>query len=572
MRTRSIGVKLAVQVTIVIILVMGVVGALSTYRQEQKFTSILDARAEWLMRQLATTLVSPMWNFDEGQIENLLSTYLSDSDVLAVELTEADADTPLRHFGKISSSAEIVDLKDRTAPMRYENVFALEAEIVHEEEVLGRVEVTFSKAFVTSQMHETMATDGLSLVLQITMVTLILTVLVKKKISAPLAAKVEAAAQIAAGNVDVHMAEVHSRDEIGALNAAFQEMISYMKDMATRANQISTGDLRHEVVARSDRDALGEAFLRMTEYLRAMATAATDIAGGDLRHEVKPSSEHDALGCAFQQMASLRQIVVQVMEGSTQLESASNALEQMSVDMAADAHRASTQMHDSSVSGQRVTQDVTRIAAAMADSSDTVQGISINTRKIADIATDATQIVNSATEVIGALAVRSQEIGQLVDLITGIARKSHLLALNATIEAQRSTEGERFAVVAAEVKELALVTARSAEDIASRAEAIQTSTDESSKAIGQLSLIVQQIGELTATNANAIEQHNATQHSISETATSLAGNSEGITKTMKDVADGSDQVHERATSMHESARQLNQLAEKLRQAVDQFRV
>lgn len=551
---------------------MGSVGVLSTYQQAQKFTSILNARAEWLSRQLAMTLASPLWNFDEGQIDGLLHSYLLNSDVLAVELHEVESEVPLRRLGKVGDPPQIIDHTDESGVISHENAFILETEIVHEEEILGRVEVTFSRRFVTSQMHETIVIGGLSLLLQVAMVTLFLIILVRKRISAPLAAKVEAATQIAGGDVDVHLAKVQSKDEIGALNTAFQDMIGYLHDMATTATQIAQGDLRHEVVSRSQKDALGEAFLHMTQYLRTMADAASNIAGGDLRQETLPTSEHDALGRAFQQMASLRQIVSQVMEGALQLESASNTLQQMSVDMAGDAQRASTQMHDSSTKGQQVTQDVASIASAMAESSTTIQGISLNTRKIADIATDATGIVNSATEVIGALAVRSQEIGQLVDLITSVARKSHLLALNATIEAQRAGEGNRFAIVAAEVKELAQTTAQSAEDIASRAEAIQGSSDESSKAISQLSHIVQQIGELTATNANAVERHNATQHAISESATSLAGTSEGITETMKDVADGSDQIHERATSVQESARQLNLLAEKLRRAVDQFRV
>jgi methyl-accepting chemotaxis protein len=562
---------ITVQVTIVIVLVMGCVGVLSTYQQKEKFTSILDTRAEWLSRQLALTLVSPLWNFDEGQIDGLLNTYLSDSDVLAVKLTEADSETPLRHLGK-SDVSEVIDLGDQSTVSSDQDAFSLVAEIVHEEEVLGHIEVTFSRAFVTSQMHETIMVGGLSLILQVSMVTLILIVLVRRRISAPLAAKVSAATQIAEGDVSMQLAQVHSKDEIGDLSAAFQDMIGYLHDMATKATQISQGDLRHEVVSRSQKDALGEAFLNMTQYLRTMAAAATDIAGGDLRREIVPNSEHDALGLAFQQMASLRQIVSQVMDGSSQLESASNTLEQMSVDMTGDAQRASMQIHDSTASGQRVTEDVTHIAFAMAEDATTIQDISLNTRKIADIATDATRIVNSATEVIGTLAMRSEEIGQLVDLITGVARKSHLLALNATIEAQRAGEGNRFAIVAAEVKELAQITAQSAKDIASRAEAIQSSSDESSEAINQLSSIVQQIGELTATNANAVERHNATQQEISERTTSLAGSSKDITQTMKAVADGSDQIHERATSVQESARQLNLLAEKLRQAVAQFRV
>lgn len=76
------------------------------------------------------------------------------------------------------------------------------------------------------------------------------------------------------------------------------------------------------------------------------------------------------------------------------------------------------------------------------------------------------------------LGRQSQAIGEIVDLITGIAEKSNLLALNAAIEAARAGEsGRGFAVVANEVRKLAERSVASAEQIREIIEGIRAQTN-----------------------------------------------------------------------------------------------
>lgn len=53
------------------------------------------------------------------------------------------------------------------------------------------------------------------------------------------------------------------------------------------------------------------------------------------------------------------------------------------------------------------------------------------------------QSVAGSAAVVGKLGERSQEIGQIVDTISGIAGQTNLLALNAAIEAARAGEQGR---------------------------------------------------------------------------------------------------------------------------------
>ncbi len=74
--------------------------------------------------------------------------------------------------------------------------------------------------------------------------------------------------------------------------------------------------------------------------------------------------------------------------------------------------------------------------------------------------------VNDITTRILALSERSQRISEIVDIINNIAGETHLLALNAAIEsAGAGEEGQRFAVVAAEVKKLSQRVVQAVRDV-----------------------------------------------------------------------------------------------------------
>jgi PAS domain-containing protein len=83
-----------------------------------------------------------------------------------------------------------------------------------------------------------------------------------------------AAQGLARGDLDQQI-EVRSRDELGQMAAAFQDMIRHQQRMAYVATTIASGDLRTDVEPVSDSDVLGHAFAAMLRNLRELVSQVT---------------------------------------------------------------------------------------------------------------------------------------------------------------------------------------------------------------------------------------------------------------------------------------------------------
>src|SRR6266849_1846593 len=87
--------------------------------------------------------------------------------------------------------------------------------------------------------------------------------------------RVTVAAQgLAAGDLDQQI-DVRSRDELGQMAAAFQDMIRHHQRLAAVATTIALGDLRTDIEPASDRDVLGQAFAGMLRNLRELVSQVT---------------------------------------------------------------------------------------------------------------------------------------------------------------------------------------------------------------------------------------------------------------------------------------------------------
>lgn len=276
------------------------------------------------------------------------------------------------------------------------------------------------------------------------LVAIIVSWLLAETVAAPLRKMEEVMAQVSEGDLTVSVRLRH-RDEIGRLSRSLNTMIERIADLIAKSM------------------ALSENVLASSRQLALSAEQSTKITEG---------------------LAQKAQIL------------SSTALEQAEV-----AERTRTVINEMSTGIQQVADNSQMVAAATETATSTAEEGEGFVKK----AIQQMQVINEAVagmaETVRTLESKSEEIGQIVDVITAIAEQTNLLALNAAIEAARAGEqGRGFAVVADEVRKLAEESERAARQIAQRIQDIQSET---SKAVSAMEKSTKEVVDGTEAVAKA---------------------------------------------------------------------
>ncbi|WOV84786.1 methyl-accepting chemotaxis protein [Sporosarcina jeotgali] len=353
-----------------------------------------------------------------------------------------------------------------------------------------------------------------------------------------------------------------------------------IKRVMERMKLIADGDLSHEPLAVTSRDEVGQlaaATNEMSEHTREMLRHINDVSSSVSAHSEELTQSSTEVNAASQQIA------VTMQELTSGIESEANT----ATDLAMMMERFVERVEDANQKGDAIQKTSLNVLDQTANGSRLMETSTEQMQRI-----DA--IVQEAVTKIKGLDVQSQEISKLVVVIKDIADQTNLLALNAAIEAARAGEhGKGFAVVAEEVRKLAEQVAVSVTDItgivgtiqqesSSVAGSLESGYEEVEKGTAQLKTTRETFGEIS----NAVNKMTEDIGIISQNLGEIAAGSEEMSESVEEIAAISEQsaagVQETAaaseqtsSSMEEvegSSSQLAQLAENLNGLVRQFKL
>lgn len=392
----------------------------------------------------------------------------------------------------------------------------------------------------------------LIIVLGITLGSIILALaayVITNNISKPLGNLTTVAGNIAEGNVEVVVALGTRNDEVGLLARSFDNMIYYLKEMASVAEQIAEGDLTGTITTRGKQDKLGNSFVMMLEGFRAQVSQIINSV------QTLSSATKEISTTIAQFSGTASETSTSVSETTTSLEQTrqiADLIREKTGKVAASAQSLAKASDD----GKQATKDTIKAMA----------GIEEKMGLIAD------SIVS--------LSEQTQTIGEIINTVEDLSEQSNLLAVNASIEAAKVGEhGKGFAVVAQEIKNLSEqskeATARVRTiltDIQKAASSSVMVTEQGSKAVASgVDQSVRASEAIIAMAAGIVESAQAASQIIASSQQQKTGMDQ-IVEAMISIDRASKQNVAGAVQLQEAAKGLTELGQNLSEIVARYRL
>ncbi|MDP0928316.1 methyl-accepting chemotaxis protein [Paracoccus onubensis] len=355
---------------------------------------------------------------------------------------------------------------------------------------------------------------------------------------------------LADNDMSIEITGLEGGNELAQLSRALRKFRDNMQARSRLSDEI----LAREAKANSNRETERQAQARVVGEIGA---GLNRLANGDLTEAI-PSPEQDPFPAEYEALREAYNSVVLILSGALsrfsdvadQVRGGSAEITSAAEDLSSRAETQAATLEQSAAALNELTESVrsTAIRAKNAENA------SLENRKIAE---SGASVVREAVEAMKGIEKSSDQITRIIGVIDDIAFQTNLLALNAGVEAARAGEaGRGFAVVASEVRGLAQRASESAReiktlisksatqveagsalvdrtgecleqilhkalDVSDQISAIAIAASEQSTGLGEITVGVNQLDQVTQQNAAVAESTNAVAVSLVQRADDL---------------------------------------------------
>jgi methyl-accepting chemotaxis protein len=469
--------------------------------------------------------------FSQKKIKGVLDVSLYDRhgkiDLSSSELSSVPDKLPLEIFGKFSTSHDPIQvIKEDSVLIYTPQIVVADCIRCHPGWSIGKQGGIMSLNYDLKELHNALGKQRLVLTIGIVFSLVIVSffiMVIAKSISKPLVSMTESMDKLAAGNLDIEIPAQDQRDETGKMARAVKIFQQNAIEKIQLEEEQEKTKIRNEQEQKEMMEKMAESF-------------------------------HSSIG-----------VVIDAISTSAK------DLQVSAMTMNKTADKTHLQASSAAAASKQTSTNVLSVASATEELTASVGEISEQVTSSSAIAKSAVQKAENTYAMVGSLDTASKKIGDVVQLITDIAKQTNLLALNATIEATRAGEaGKGFAVVANEVKELAKQTTAATTEIAEHIDGIQSATQDAVSAISGITETINNIDEISTTIASAVEEQSSVTSDIAESTNQAASGTQEVTQSVTIVTDAANETGQAASEVLTNADELLKQADVLQDEVEKF--
>jgi len=402
---------------------------------------------------------------------------------------------------------------------------------------------------------------------------------------------------VAEGDLTVHSQQSDKDDEIAP---GLNKIVETLKELKNETNLLVSAALDGNLSVRGKSDRFSGGYKEIIQGFNNTLDAIihpvnegvqvlTVMSKGDLTSRMLGDykGDHQLLKNNINQLGeSLSHLISNVADAVQATVSAANQISSSSEEMAAGAQEQSAQTMEVAGAIEEMTKTIfetTRSATEASKSAKTSsEQAKIGVEKVHDSKKGMDRITSSAQHtgsIIASLANKTDQIGEIAQVIDDIAAQTNLLALNAAIEAARAGEqGRGFAVVADEVRKLAERTTKATKEIADTIRAIQKEAkdaDDSMKEAGSSVMegisLTNDVENVLLSIFDSIKNVTAQIDQVAAASEEQSAASEQISKNVESISNVTNESASGVQQIAKAAEDLNRLTINLQNLTGRFK-